>query len=274
MDVRALSGISLYVLLPCLIFYSLLTTELALSEALPLVEIVVLSTAALWVFGKAVARLRRGGRDEESFFLLSTMFMNAGNMGMPVALYAFGQTGLDLAVLWVLVTNTLMNTVGVFYSSRHLGGGRRALRTVLSLPTIYAAAAALLVRGLAIRFPEFILPPVQLIGMALIPVAQLLLGIQLAKARTQVNTHLGSVLAPNIVRLVGGPLLALAFVSLLRVEGLVAKVAILMAGMPTAVNIAIYATEFDLQPRRVATAVFTSTVASFVTLSVLLVLLD
>jgi predicted permease len=274
MDVRALSGISIYVMLPCLVFYSLLTTELTLREALPLVAVVALTTAALWVFGKVAARIRRASRDEESIFLLTTMFANAGNMGMPVALYAFGDRGLELAVIWVLVINSLMNTVGVYYSSRHRAGGRQALRTVFSLPTVYATAAALLMRALHIPFPGFLLPPVHLLGMALIPVAQLLLGIQLAKARYQVNSHLASVLAPNIARLLGGPLLAFAFVSLLGLEGITAKVAILVAAMPTAVNIAIYTTEFGLQPRRVATAVFTSTVASFVTLSALLVILE
>jgi len=206
--------------------------------------------------------------------LLTTMFMNAGNMGMPVALYAFGDRGLDLAVLWVLVINLLMNTVAVYYSSRHRGGRRQAVRTVLSLPTIYAAAAALLMRALLhVTLPNFLLDPIRLLGLSVIPIAQLLLGIQLAKARTQVSVHLAGVVGPNLVRLLGGPALAFAFATLLGVEGLTAKVAILISAMPTAVNIAVYTTEFGLQPRRVATAVFTSTVASFATLSILLLVL-
>jgi predicted permease len=273
MDVRALSSISIYVLLPCLIFSSLLTTELTLAEALPLIAIVLLVTAGLWVFGKSLAALRRLDRSQESFFLLTTLFMNAGNMGMPVALYAFGDRGLDLAVLWVLVINSLMNTVAVYYATRHRGGRRQALRIVFSLPTIYAAAVALLMRGLGLGLPDFLLDPIHLLGRSVIPVAQLLLGIQLAKARSQVTLHIAGVLAPNFVRLICAPALAFLFVTLLGIHGLTAKVAVLMAAMPTAVNIAVYTTEFDLMPRRVATAVFTSTLASFFTLSVLLLLL-
>lgn len=274
MDLRALSSISIYVLLPCLIFHSLLTTELTLNEALPLIAIVVLTTATLWLGGKVFARARRLDRDNESVLLLTTMFMNAGNMGMPVALYAFGDRGLDLAVLWVLVINFLMNTVAVYYSSRHRGGRRQAIRTVLSLPTPYAAAVALIMRALLhVTLPDFLLDPIRLLGLSVIPIAQLLLGIQLAKARTQVSLHLAGVVGLNLVRLLGGPALAFAFVTLLGLEGLTAKVAILISAMPTAVNIAIYTTEFGLQPRRVATAVFTSTVASFVTLSILLLVL-
>ena len=275
MDVRALSSISIYVLLPCLIFHSLLTTELTLGEALPIVAVLVLTTATLWLLGKAVSRLRRLSPDEESFFLLASMFLNAGNMGMPVAYYAFGQQGLDLAVIGVLIMNFLMNTVAVYYSSRHRGGRRAAVRTVLSLPTIYGAAVALIMRGvLHTTLPPFLLDPIRMLGLAVIPIGQLLLGMQLAKARERVSSHLRGVIAPNLIRLVMGPALAFGWVTLLGFDGLAAKIAILVAGMPTAVNIAIFTTEFGLLPRRAATAVFTSTVASFLTLSLLLVLLS
>lgn len=275
MDVRALASISIYVLLPCLIFHSLLTTEITVGQAFPLIAILLLNTACLWLLGKALGRVRHLSRDDESFFLLTTMFMNAGNMGMPVALYAFGDRGLDFAVVGVIIINALMNTLAVYYASRHLGGASQAVRTVFSLPTIYAAAFALIVRAADIPFPEFLLDPLKLIGRSTIPVAQLLLGIQLAKARTRVSLHLAAVVAPNLVRLVFAPALAFAFAALLgfSIQNLAAKITVLICAMPTAVNIAVYTTEFGLQPRRVATAVFTSTVASFVTISVLLLLL-
>ena len=275
MEVRALSTVTIYVLLPCLIFHSLSTTELTLAEAFPIVAVLVINLVALWVLGKAISRTRHLDRDDESFFLLTTMFLNAGNMGMPISLYAFGQRGLDLAVIGVLVMNFSMNTLAVYYSSRHQGGRRAAVRTVFSLPTIYAAALALLLRGVfRVSLPEFLLNPVGLLGYATIPLAQLLLGIQLAKARTRVSTHLAGVIFPNFVRLLLSPMIAFAAVTILGVSGLTAKIAILIAAMPTAVNVAIYTTEFNLQPRRTATAVFTSTIASFVTLSCLLFLLS
>ncbi len=273
MDVRAISSISIYILLPSLIFHSLLTTELTLREALPLIALLFLTTLALWLFTKAYSRLRRLPRDDESVFFLTAIFMNAGNMGMPVALYAFGDRGLDLAIIWILGLNILMNTVGVYYASRHRGGARQAIRTVFSLPSIYAAAAALAMRGLHLTIPDFLMPALYLIGRSLIPIVQLLLGIQLAKARSQVGSHLAAVIAPNFTRLIIGPAVTFALISLLGIGGLTAKVALLLAAMPTAVNIAVYCTEFGLQPRRVATAVFTSTLASFFTLSALLLLL-
>ena len=274
MDVRAVATITIYVLLPCLIFNSLLTTELTLGQALPIVYVLILTTVALWVIGKAVSRVRRLDQEEESFLLLTTMFMNAGNMGMPVALYAFGERGLDLAVVAVVIMNFMMNTLAVYYSSRHRGGHREAVRTVFSLPTIYAAAAALVIRAALHRtLPAFLQDPIRILGMATIPVAQLLLGIQLAKARTQVQDHLAQVIGPNVMRLVLGPAIAFGFVAMLGVQGLTAKIAILICAMPSAVNVAIYTTEFGLQPRRVATAVFMSTAASFVTISALLLML-
>lgn len=272
-ETRTLAQVSIYVLLPALVFTSLLTTELTLGEALPLIALVLLLTAVLWIIGKGVSKLRRYGQEEESTFLITTMFMNAGNMGMPVAFYAFGERGLDIAVIWVLCINTLTNIIAVYYASRHRGGSRQAIRTVFTLPTLYAAAAALILRVVGLGLPSFLLEPLQMLGRAVIPMAQLLLGIQLAKARTQVGNHLPQAILPNVIRLIVSPAIAFALVLLLGVEGVAAKTAIMLAGMPTAVNVAIYATEFELRPRRVATVVFTSTLASFVTLSVLLFLL-
>jgi len=272
-EVRAISTIAIYVLLPSLIFTSLLTTKVTLGEAVPLIGVVLILTALLWVLGKAIARARHYSADDESLLMLTTLFMNAGNMGMPVAFYAFGDRGLDLAVIWVLVVNALSSTVAVYYLSRHLGGSGRALRAVFTLPSLYAAAAALVLRSLGISLPTFLFDPLQLLGRAVIPVSQLVLGIQLAKARSQVSLHMSQALLPNFIRLLLSPAIAFALVNLLGVHGLAAKVAILLAAMPTAVNMAIFATEFDAQPRRVATAVFTSTLASFITLSALLWLL-
>jgi hypothetical protein len=96
----------------------------------------------------------------------------------------------------------------------------------------------------------------------------------LAKVRDQVGDHLPQVILPNVLRLLVSPAIALALVLLFGVQGLAAKIAILMAAMPTGINMAIYATEFDAQPRLVATAVFTSTVVSFVTISALLMVLQ
>ena len=201
--------------------------------------------------------------------MLTVLFMNAGNIGMPVALYAFGERGLDVAGVWVLVFNLLSNTVAVYYACRHIGG-RSALRVTMSVPIVYAAGAALLLRGLHVGLPAWLLDPLGLLGRSVIPVGQLLLGMQLAKVRTEVRAHLPQVVLPSVIRLAVSPALAVGLVALFGLHGLTAKTAILMSAMPTAVNMAIYATEFDAQPRLVATTVLASTLASFVTLSGLL----
>ena len=272
-DVRVLATIAIYVLLPALIFSSLLTTTLTVRTALPLVGVNFGLLLSIWLLGKAVVLARRYDRRQESYLMMTTLFMNAGNMGMPVALYAFGDQGLDWAVVWVLCINTVSNVIAVYYACRHIGTQSQAFRTVLTLPTIYAAVVALTMRGVGWHLPTFLADPVQLIGRSVIPVSQLLLGMQLAKVREQVGDHLPRVILPNVVRLFVSPAIAFALVLLFGLHGLSAKIAVLMAAMPTGINMAIYATEFDAQPRLVATAVFTSTLASFVTLSVLLWLL-
>lgn len=273
-EVRVLATIAIYVLLPALIFDSLLHTTLTLRSALPLIAVNLLLLLSLWLVAKSITAVRHYDRRQESYLMMTTLFMNAGNMGMPVALYAFGDQGLDWAVIWVLCINTVSNVIAVYYACRHIGTQSQAFRTVLTLPTIYAAVAALAMRGLHWQLPGFLEDPVNLVGRSVIPVSQLLLGMQLAKVRDQVGDHLPQVILPNALRLLVSPAIASALVLLFGVQGLAAKIAILLAAMPTGINMAIYATEFDAQPRLVATAVFTSTVASFVTISALLMILS
>lgn len=270
MDVSVLAAVAIYILLPVLTFERLLSTPLTLDEARPLVIVSLLLFLLLWLMGKAIGFFLAHDRQQESFFMLTTLFMNAGNIGMPVALYAFGERGLDLAVVWVLVFNLLTSIFAVYYACRHAAGPLQAIRTTFSVPIVYAAAAALTMRGLHLQLPTSLQEPLALMGRSVIPVAQLLLGMQLAKVRSQVQAHLRQVLVPTVVRLAVSPAIALGLVALVGIDGLTAKIAILLAAMPTAVNMAIYATEFDAQPRLVATEVFISTLASFATVSGLL----
>ena len=273
-EVGVLATIAIYVLLPALIFDNLLHTTLTVRSARPLVAVNLLLLLSLWLLAKLITTVRRYDRRQESYLMMTTLFMNAGNMGMPVALYAFGNQGLDWAVIWVLCINTVSNVIAVYYACRHIGTQSQAVRTVLTLPTIYAAVAALTMRALDLHLPVFLNDPVNLVGRSVIPVSQLLLGMQLAKVRSQVGDHLPQVILPNVIRLLISPAIAFALVLLFGVQGLAAKIAILMAAMPTGINMAIYATEFDAQPRLVATAVFASTVTSFVTISALLMILQ
>ncbi len=81
-------------------------------------------------------------RSQLSAMILGGVFMNSGNYGAPVVLFAFGAVGFDYAVIMMVFQSLLMNTVGIFFAS--MGGEekstlRQSAQRVIRMPLIYAA---------------------------------------------------------------------------------------------------------------------------------------
>jgi hypothetical protein len=95
----------------------------------------------------------------------------------------------------------------------------------------------------------------------------IILGVQLAE--THLDTSVDVFLAAG-VRLCGGPILALAVLSLVGLEGLVAKVFVLQMSGPVAVGMAVFGIQFDVAPRFLASAVSLSFLMSIFTVSAVL----
>src|SRR3712207_6342359 len=83
LDVRTLNRVSLYVLSPCLLFVTLLRTEITGSEAVRLALLMVLVVLAMSVCAYGVARAMRLDDAQRSGFILASTFMNSGNYGLP-----------------------------------------------------------------------------------------------------------------------------------------------------------------------------------------------
>ncbi|MGQ9524510.1 MAG: AEC family transporter [Armatimonadota bacterium] len=270
---RTLSQVSIYVLGPCLVFYSLSTTKLTGREVAGIGAFLLALTAVMWVIGKVWARVRRMDSAQEASFLLSTLFMNAGNYGIPLSLYAFGEGAVDRAVVWVLVQNAVLTPLAVYYAAREESGPFEAVKTVFRMPVVYAAVLAAVLRAVNAAPPEYVLTPIHSLGLAMIPVAQLLLGVQLSRTAAHINADASRIAQVCILRLLVAPALGWCIAGVLGLEGITAKVVVLLSATPTAVNSSILAIEFGAQPRFVSGCVFCSTVASFGTLAVLLRLL-
>jgi len=269
-DPRTLSQTSIYVLSPCLVFHSLLTTKLTARDIASIAAFVYVLTAAQWLVAKGWAKARRMSPGDEAAFILSTVFMNAGNYGIPLCLYAFGSAGMERAVVWVLVQNAGIGSLAVYYAARESVGVLQAVKTIFTMPAVYAAALAGLLRLWHVSPPAYVMAPMQSLGLAMVPMAQLLLGAQLARSAKYIKADAGRIAEATALRLVGSPFIGMAIAAGMGLTGLGAHVMVTLSSMPTAVNASILAIEFGAQPRFVSGVVFCSTVASFVTLTVLL----
>jgi len=267
-EVRPISRLAFYVLIPALVFNSLSRLDWQSRGVLRMVGFSALVTIAMGVLAWLVSRIMHLQAPLSNAFMLVIMFTNGGNFGLPLNLFAFGQEGMDTALVFFVVSALLINSVGVFVASRGKAGAGKALLNVLRAPVLWAALAGVMVNLSGWAVPETVDKALQLVSQGAVPVMLLVLGMQLA--RISLNEHKRAIAVATVVKLVAAPALAYGLALLLGMQGINRQVGIVEASMPTAVTTTILATEFDTAPRFAASVVFVSTLLSLISLTLLL----
>lgn len=279
-SVDALATISLYVLTPALVFYSLSTTPLSGSAVVGVAAGVTVFTVAMVGLALGITRLIGADPGLRSAIALTSAFPNSGNYGIPLAAFAFGAIGASTAVLFLAAQSILVYTLGVVLASRGEGADLRgAALEVFKLPLLYAAAAAGVARWFKVVPSGSVMETIQLTGEAAIPVMLLLLGVQLVQTR---HTRAVTGVAPAVVlKLLIAPLVGAAVaLGMGFADGAVARVFILECSMPAAITPLMLTVEFGdpdsgvSAAAYVSTAILVTTVGSVLTLTVLVTLLQ
>jgi predicted permease len=272
LDAKTISRTCFYVLSPCLVFTSLIRSSVSGEEFGRIILFEVSVTAILLAITCGMARLARLTRQQESAFLLSVLFVNAGNYGLSVNLFAFGEEAMARAILFFVGSTVLVNTLGIFLASRGRANVKMALLNVFKVPMVYAVILAFVVRALPWPVTEMSwFKGLDMVGRAAVPVLLLLLGIQLA--RNSLGRDLKRVSVATFLRLGLAPLLGLLLATVTGLTGDARRASVLEASMPTAVTSVILSLEFDVLPEFVTGAVFLSTLLSPLSLTLLIALL-
>ena len=271
-DKKTLATLSIYVLQPCLVFSSLAQLSASDGQVGLMILYVVLITLFLCLLAIGVGRLLRWPSRMVDALVLGVAFLNAGNMGLSLILFAFGEPGLEMATAFFVTSNLTCHTLAPFFAARHQGGSLKAMLKVFRLPGPYAFALALGLRALGVTLPGLLLKPVELIGQAAVPTMLLLLGIQLSQ--TRLVRRYKEVGIGVFLRLVVGSLAAFGLAALMGFQGLARSVAVVEASTPTAVNSTLMAVEFDADADYVTSVVFVSTLLSSLTLTLVIALVQ
>jgi malate permease and related proteins len=251
LDGKTLAAINLYVLLPALVYSRISAHAIDWPLFLAVAMAAVLMVVAMTALMTALGRLMRLDSGAMSAFLM-TQFMNLGNFGLPVALFAFGEEGLALAVIVMVCGSFLQNSLGLYFAQRSTHSALNAATRVFRFPVIYALALALLSQRTHIYLIEPVRRGVDLMGDAAVPIQLMILGIQLAETRLETSPL---VMVAAACRLLLGPVVALLIVWIVGLHGLPAKVFILLMSGPVAVTMAAYSVQFNVSPRFLASVV-------------------
>lgn len=171
--VEFVTRLAMTLAVPCLIFTALMksTVDMASLSALTLA-----SVAAYAVITLIAALALRAGGFEQRTYLAPMIFGNTGNLGLPLALFAFGEAGLEFAVVVFAVMAILSFTFGVWIVS---GGG--SVTKALREPVVAATLLGALFLWQGWQTPLFLTNALELIGQMAIPMMLITLGVAVAR---------------------------------------------------------------------------------------------
>lgn len=265
LEAAPINRLALYAAVPALVFQSLSGIELgggSVGRLLAGYAVYLLAAAAL-----AALVARRWSAVRRRALMGTSMLGNAANLNLPVALFAFGAAGLELALVLYVATALLVFALGPSLVGRPVGPAH-AVRTVLAFPVLWAALAGLAVSASGVALPLALARAVDLLAGAAIPMVLFTLGVQLARARRWRPS--GAAWTAVALKLGAGPLLAAAAGMLVGLTGLGLAVLVVLGAMPTAVNAAMLAVEFGGDAELVGDAVVVGTAVALATLPVVL----
>jgi len=270
-DIKSISTAALYLMSPFLAFRTFYTNELTM-DYFYIVLFSLLLTTVLLIVVWITAISMKATRSQLSAMILGGVFMNSGNYGAPVVLFAFGAVGFDYAVIMMVFQSLLMNTVGIFFAA--IGGEekstfRQSAQRVIRMPLMYAAFLGIGLQLFSVPIPTAVMEAVSLVADASIPTVMLVLGMQLA-AISRKRVAYRYVSAVSIIRMIASPLIAVGILYFMPVNDLLKAVVIVQASMPAAANTTMLALQFGTEPDLVSFTTFFTTLISIITIPVVL----
>jgi predicted permease len=243
-DMTQINRLSMTILAPALIFSALASKDFDVGANLRLmagcVGVVLGSGLLAW----PVARLLKV---DYRTFVPSMMFNNCGNMGLPLAVLAFGAAGLPAMVALFTISNLLQFTLGTWLMD-HRARFHNLLRSPMVWSTLVGFAFALTQPPI----PDWTRTGIRMVGDAMVPMMLLSLGVRLADVRWS-DWHLGVI--GGIVCPVVGLACALVLAPLLGLSEFQRGLLILFSVLPPAVLNFMVAEQFRQEPGKVASIV-------------------
>ncbi|MCY3768093.1 MAG: AEC family transporter [Gammaproteobacteria bacterium] len=258
-DMDVANGLVLRVFIPALAFDVLSKGDfqvVAYSWLMLGGVIVVLGSGLIaWPVGKLF-------RIPKQVFVPTMMFNNCGNLGLPLAVLAFGDHALGAAVVLFLISNIGHFTVGVY-----LFGGAVSWKSLAVTPVNLVTLLALVFNFSGIRVPEMIQFPISLLAQVGIPLMLFSLGVRMLSIRFD---HWKVGLIGGLVCPVSGLIGAYVASLVLPLDPMELGVLFLFAALPPAVLNFLFAERYRQHPELVASVVLLSHAMAIVVLSVVL----
>lgn len=261
---RALSEVSFFVATPALMLVTISEVRIGRETGAN----VIASGSALLLTASIYAALaglvwRRGG-GELLIGALASSYVNAGNLGVAVAAYVVGDTAVVVPTLLVqLLLVQPLSLACLDWRSGDGFGAMAVLRRMISNPLTIASVIGIVLAATGARLPAVVDSPARLLAGLAIPAMLLAYGAALRLSPpVGRNGHNREVVTAAVLKLAAMPVIAWAIGTVVGLEGTALLGVVITAGLPTAQNIFLHATRYQVAETVARETILVTTVCS------------
>ncbi len=260
-DMSHANKLNMDVFVPALVFAALANKEFHISEYMPLLGATLIMVLGAGVLGWVTARI---AKVDPRTFVPPQMFNNCGNLGLPLAVLAFGDEALAPAVVMFMVSNLLHFSFGAWLLDHNI-----RIATVWRVPSVLATMAGLVVAVSGVEVWSPLMLAIKMLGDIAIPLMLFALGVRLNDSRI---TSVGLGVFAAVVRPVTGMLLAWGVMLLIDLPPREQALLLVFGALPPAVLNYIFAERYHQEPEKVASMVLIGNLFAMLFLPVALAL--
>ncbi|PTK58380.1 transporter [Staphylococcus nepalensis] len=269
-ELKHFSALITYCLMPASVFVNIYQIQIDIALLLNILYYIIIFSVVLILIGNVLSKILRLNKGESAALKNSISLMNSGNYGLPVSQLIFSQNpiGVSVQIFTLVFQNLLTYSYGMYNLLSASKSMADITRGFLRLPVFHALLLGVICQVFTIDLPHTLLIPLNQLSDGFVAIALILLGAQLA--RIKINFFHRVITWSLIGRLLLSPLVSLAVIYLLGLDGVVAQSLFIASSFPTSRNTSTIAMEYQIEPELHAQIVLFSTLFSVFTVTIVI----
>lgn len=224
------------------------------------------------VIGALFILVFRVPSDKRGTYLFMMMFGNVGFMGFPLTEALLGEEALIYAVIFNVIFNLLVYSVGILMISKTEGEFKFPIKKLLNMPLI-SAMISIVLYFCKIQIPEVITNSLDFMGNITTPVAMLILGSTIAGMPWKELFDEWRIYIFTIFKLLVIPVIVIVLLKIApEMNSLIYGSLILLSATPVATNTTMLAIEYDGDKALASKGIFFTTLLCMLTIPLIQIL--
>lgn len=263
-DSNTLSAIVLNVTLPAMVYINISTAKIQPDMMILPIASFILSIICMLIVG-VFCKIRGYDKIKSWTLMIAAAMMNTGFIGYPITLNVFGNEGLLHAIFFDMVTPILFVMYGMMLVKEFGGDMHKVIKKGLEFVPLWAVVIGLVANVVHFQEGYVLHSTLNYLAGGTVPLIMISLGLTIDFR--DVKKYLEDSLFISFIRLLLAPTIVFVVFSALGISGMVFNVAVLEAGMSTAMTALVLAITYNIDHKLMSSVILVDVVLSLITLT-------